>query len=351
MPIKCVQRPKTPYWVIRGTLRGIRIEESTGTTDRDQAEEIRAMREAEIIKQSIHGRSATASFAEACRMYLENGGKKGKGGEKRFMPPVLNYFGVTPLARIGLAEIETGATKVYPNGTPQTRVRQFFTPAVSVLRHAAKRGLCAMPIIERPKFEEPEPRWISLYEANRLIDACAEHLHPLVLFLLYTGARAGEALWLDWRNVDLQRNHVTFPKTKNGKPRGVPLHPRVVAALATLKHREGEVFRTPKGKAYRYPKKINDTSAGSRIKTAFQGACRRAQIENFSPHDCRHTWATWHYAANRDIGALQKLGGWATISMVMRYTHVNVGELQHTVDRLPSGGIQGEQEADGAKSA
>src|SRR6476661_9840654 len=22
-------------------------------------------------------------------------------------------------------------------------------------------------------------------------------------------------------------------------------------------------------------------------------------------HDCRHTWATWHYAANRDLGALQ----------------------------------------------
>ena len=64
-----------------------------------------------------------------------------------------------------------------------------------------------------------------------------------MIFLLYTGGRAGEALWLDWRDVSA-RAHVTFPKTKNGEARGVPLHPRVVAALANLPHREGEVFRT-----------------------------------------------------------------------------------------------------------
>ena len=42
MPLKCVQRPKTPYWVIRGTIREIRVEESSGTTDKIRAEEIRA---------------------------------------------------------------------------------------------------------------------------------------------------------------------------------------------------------------------------------------------------------------------------------------------------------------------
>jgi hypothetical protein len=33
--------------------------------------------------------------------------------------------------------------------------------------------------------------------ADRLIEACSEHLRPLVIFLLYTGVRIGEALWLD----------------------------------------------------------------------------------------------------------------------------------------------------------
>ena len=39
---------------------------------------------------------------------------------------------------------------------------------------------------------------------------------------------------------------------------------------------------------------------------------------------------------NRDLLALYRsLGGWKTIAMVMRYAHVNVGELAHTIDNLP----------------
>jgi len=44
-----VRRPKSPNWIIRGTLRGIRIEESTGVADRRAAEELRAKREAEVL--------------------------------------------------------------------------------------------------------------------------------------------------------------------------------------------------------------------------------------------------------------------------------------------------------------
>jgi integrase len=98
-----------------------------------------------------------------------------------------------------------------------------------------------------------------------------------VTFLLYTGCRVGEALWLDWRHVDLAHRHVTFPKTKNGEPRGVNLHPRVVAALANLPHRTGEVFRRPDGKPYERPG-YEGYSAGSRIRRAFASACRRAGI-------------------------------------------------------------------------
>jgi integrase len=185
-------------------------------------------------------------------------------------------------------------------------------------------------------------RWLRIEEADQLIETCSEHLRPLVIFMLYTGARTGEALWLDWRDVDLSRAHVTFPKTKSGEARGVPLHSRVIAALANLPDRTGEVFRRPDGKPYTRPRSADDTSAGTRIKNAFAGACRRAGITDFHPHDCRHTWATWHYAQNRDLGGLMRLGGWKSERMVMRYAHVNVGELQHTIDKLPGGNL-GEQ--------
>jgi len=205
-------------------------------------------------------------------------------------------------------------------------------------------------------------------KAERLIAAAGKHMRPLIILMLYTGCRIGEALWLDWRNVDLEHAEVRFvhapqrdggTKVKTGRSRGVPLHPRVVAALANLPHREGEVFRRPDGKPYNRPQKISDTSAGTRVKTAFDGAVERAGLgkrvphsnlkkanegatlleTDVTPHVLRHTWATWHYACNRDVAALQKLGGWKTVSMVFRYTHVNVGELAHTIERLPGGKV------------
>jgi integrase len=334
MSFRLVRRPKSPYWIVRGTVRGIRLEESTGTSDKRVAEEIRAKREAEILTQSVYGRRATATFAEAAVSYLEN------SGNRRFLDKVIRYFGTTPLAKINQDAIDMGARKIYPHASGATRDRQFYTPTSAVLKHAAKRGLCSGIIMERPRKPKGRVIWITHEKAEQLIAACNERLRVLVIFLLYTGARIGEALWLDWDDVDLSRSHVTFPTTKNGEERGVPLHPRVRAALANLSHREGEVFRRPDGKPYeRLRDDEYDTSAGNRIKKAFAAACKRANIKNFTPHCCRHTWATWHYANNRDLLALQRLGGWKTLAMVMRYAHVNVGELKHTIDRLPGGNL------------
>ena len=338
MPLKLVTRHGGENFYLRGTIRGIRVDESTGISDRKAAEEIRALREAELLTQSIHGKQATATFAQAALSYLEN------GGAKPHLAKVIAYFGHTPLARISQESLDIGARKLFPNGGPATRNRQFFTPASAVLHHAAKRGWVGKPVIERPRQPEGRVRWIPIDEADRLLDACADHLRPLVLFMLYTGARTGEALWLEWKDLDLERSHVQFIDTKNGEARGVPLHSRLVAALSALEERTGEVFRKADATPYGRPKGGDDHSAGTRIKSGFAGACRRAGIADFTPHDCRHTWATWHYRANRDLGALQKLGGWKSVAMVLRYAHTNVDELSHTINALPGGKDGGENE-------
>lgn len=331
--LRLVRRAKSPNWIIRGSVARSRVEESTGTSDKPAAEEILIKRQAEIQREAVFGRPATATFAEAALSYQL------AGGDRRFLAPVIEHFGVTLLARIDQDALDKGARKLYPDAKPSTRGRQFYGPASAVLWHAAKRGWCARPIIERPAASPPRVRWLTYDEAERLIAACSKHFSPLIIFLLYTGARVGEALWLDWKNVDLGRAHVTFPKTKNGEARGVPLHGRVVEALRENAKVAGYVFRRPDGEPYEAPTGDNpdDHSAGTRIKTAFKGACHRAGIDDFHPHDCRHTWATNHYRINRDLGALQRLGGWKSLAMVMRYAHVNVDELAGTIDALPWG--------------
>jgi integrase len=257
-------------------------------------------------------------------MYLES------GGETRFVEPLTNHFGATKLSRIGQSEIDAAARTLYPEAAPATLNRHVYTPIGAILHFAAERGLCDCRSIRRPKQPPGRIRWLEPQEAEALISACAPHLRPLVIFLLYTGARLSEALYLDWRYMDLRRGQVSFTNTKNGEARGVPLHDRVIAALANLDHRDDEVFRRPDGRPYN--RKAN---GGGQIKTAFKGACRRAGITNFTPHDCRHTWATWHYAANRNLKALMELGGWKSEAMLLRYAHVNTEHLRASIEVLP----------------
>src|SRR6476619_4795042 len=102
MPLKVVRRPRSPFFYLRGTVRGRLVTESTGVVDRGLAEEIRIRREAEILNESIHGRAATATFAEAAVNYLRTGGRHGTGGSKRFLKGPLDHFKTTPLAKIDL---------------------------------------------------------------------------------------------------------------------------------------------------------------------------------------------------------------------------------------------------------
>ncbi len=154
-----------------------------------------------------------------------------------------------------------------------------------------------------------------------------------------------EALELDWKHVDLKgRQAVVWQKQQN--ERQIDLCPRVMAALCSLQHREGEVFLTPPkfgrdgrlkkaGHAYR----STFRTGGGQIKTAWATACRRAGFAghwhywtnkkgkeqkkwrpDLTPHALRHTWATWHYCLYQDLIRLRDEGGWSTITMVTRYS-------------------------------
>jgi len=344
MPLELKRVRGSPNWYLRGTVRGTAIFESTKTADRSAAEEIRIIREAEILRRSIHGERATATFLEGAVGYME------AGGERRYLAPLIDHFGSKPLAQIGQAEIDRAAHEIKPRASDATRNRQIHTPMVAVLNHAAKRGLTEFRRIERPRPPKGRTAWLRPVEAERIIEACAPHLRPLVIFMLGTGARVSEAVYLDWADVSLADRRAAFIDTKNGESRGVPLNERVFLELANLPHREGAVFRRPDGRAYE-----RRGDGGGQIKTAWAGACKRAGFADklvyvgadgkkkirwkprYRPHDCRHTWATWFYGATHDVRGLMELGGWKSERMVFRYTHVNPDHLAAAINRLPWG--------------
>ena len=56
--------------------------------------------------------------------------------------------------------------------------------------------------------------------------------------------------------------------------------------------------------------------------TVFSAACTRARIEDFTFHDWRHTWASWHVQRGTPLNVLKELGGWQTLEMVQKYSHL-----------------------------
>ena len=93
--LKIRKYPKrSPYWIIRGTVKGQPIFESSGTIDRREAEEFRRKREASLYEQIALGRLRPTTFADAVVAYINS------GGEKKYLLKLLEYFGEMPLAEI-----------------------------------------------------------------------------------------------------------------------------------------------------------------------------------------------------------------------------------------------------------
>ena len=73
------------------------------------------------------------------------------------------------------------------------------------------------------------------------------------------------------------------------------------------------------------------------IKRAFKTTVRKADIEkNISLHTLRHTWVSQMVMAGVPLEVLQKLGGWKSYTMVLRYAHISPSYQKSWVDHFES---------------
>jgi integrase len=221
-------------------------------------------------RPDVSGGRCGIGFREAAALYLQG------GGESLYLRPLVDYFGDTPLAHIDQTAVDDAAQILKPLAAPSTRCRQVYTPISAITKYCAERGLCRWQRFRRPASSADRSWAPSAEEARRLARVCSNHIRPLV-FLLFEGGRLGEALQLDWRQIDLDQRRIRFRRDRTFVV--LPLHKQTVDALKKLPHREGAVFRTPANREY--------SSKRPSIKTAFKSSCQRAGIRRFSPRDCR----------------------------------------------------------------
>lgn len=316
------KRPKSPYWIARGTINGVRIERSTGETSKSKARE----RLPEIIAEAQAAPAPRdwrdVSFASAVISYIDN------GRDARFLDRLLEHFGETALGDIDNAAMSRAANAIYPGRAAATVRRQLYVPVSAIINFMKDDKLRA------PKGGGQRTIFMTPEEAERLIRSAvtqpSPYLAPLITFLIGQGARMGETLSLDGRDVNLSARYAILRNTKNGKERTISLIPRVTAALSRLPTigEPGPLFRRIDGKAFKEKK-----GRGGQVRNPFAYAVRQAGLsEEVTPHVCRHTWATWHYAINRDPLLLKSEGGWES-NEYQRYVKAAPSGLREAIER------------------
>ncbi len=321
MPLKPVRRPKSPHWILRGTIGGRRIEESTGLARYEDAKRYAEKRTAELLERRIHGDAALATFAEAVVLYLE------AGGESRFVGKLLDHFNTRKLSEINTRAVAAAARKLYPTAKHDTIIRQVYVPMTAILNCAADEELCPPPRIKRPKRPASQPKRIVETPPDdwfdRVLPECKPKLGAFLVFLAFTGARTSEAVRLDWADVDLATCYATIHTTKNGEPRLVRLPVVLVAMLANLPgpKRKGAVF---------------GWSSKSSVYEPLKRACKRAGVPYYIPHAAgRHTFATRLLKLGKSLQLVKDAGGWKSIRIVSEtYGHLERADIDLAVDQV-----------------
>ncbi|WP_080466958.1 tyrosine-type recombinase/integrase [Burkholderia cenocepacia] len=301
---------------------GGRIRQTTGTTDRKEAQELHDKVKHELWRSAKLGERPRRTFDEMAVRFLQK-----HAGTTDYRNKLL-HIGYWRTVFAGRRIDSITADDIYDNlPTVNRRAKTARTIAVSTqnLYLATLRGMFNTAVYEwewldkAPRLQEKPKgpkriRWITREEAHALLEGIqADWLRDVATFALATGLRRANVLGLEWSQVDLvnRRAWIHPDQAKARKPIGVPLNDEAVATIRRqLGKHDTHVF-VRRGKVVQ-----------AWNNEQWQRACARAGIRNFRFHDLRHTWASWHVQAGTPLNRLMEMGGWSKYEMVLRYAHL-----------------------------
>lgn len=175
------------------------------------------------------------------------------------------------------------------------------------------------------KVDKPTPDqrefYIEFRDWDRLLSCCPPHVHDLVSFLLYTGARPQEARILKPKHWNSAQSQFVLPASQakgKKKPRVIfvptSLHARVEELVKIATATRGYVFTNSRGGAWN--------------KTSFNSAARRIKVKmnmpEFCMYVCRHSFAVERIVRGKlDLAIVAKLMGHSSTDMVyQKYGHI-----------------------------
>jgi integrase len=219
-------------------------------------------------------------------------------------------LGRLPLDRVRPSHVEGWVVELRRKGLAESTIRSAYTILRAVLDTAVRDGaLGSNPAaaVRRPRVTIKEAPHLTPAQVGALLQAArGTRYAPLFALLVHTGLRRGEALALQWSDVDLERHTlrvrgtlsridgalvVTEPKTAKSR-RFVPISAPAEALLRAV-HAAQEQERRRAGMAWRETGFVFTTELGEPCdpRNAFR-ALRAAATRAGLPHAGLHTSAT-----------------------------------------------------------
>jgi integrase len=316
------KRNGSPHYWCRFTLGGRRIQQSTGTGDRKEAEEYEHRLQGRIWRETRLG-ERTGTWAQAVEKWDKE--RVARESTRHRDKEITDWFSQVmerlPLSSINSDVIDAARKKLAEDRAPST-VNRYMAVLRAVLRAAVAWGwIKHVPRVVITTLKEAEPRFITREQFANLLAALPPHMRPVAEFAVLTGLRTANIRELVWSRVSLEKAHVWIPaqSTKGGRAIGIALSDDAVRVLKGIDRIEGQDF------VFLYEGVPMRQSFGKRT---WRKACKKAGLEGLRFHDLRHTWASWLMQAGAPAYAIQALGGWASPKMVERYAHLSPEHLK-----------------------
>ena len=321
-------RRQTVWWVRFTTPAGQRVRRSTGTANRQQAQEFHDRLKAGLWKVQKLGEKPKRTWEEAVvRWMKEKAHKASIHADKMHFRWLDQHLRGKALSSINRDMIDRLIEARQAEGITNATVNRMLQVLRAVLRMAERERewIDKAPMIRLLPEPRRRVRWLTRDEADRLLAELPEHLSEMARFSLATGLRQRNVADLEWSQVDLGKRFAWIhpDQAKARKAIAVPLNAEAMLVLRRLHGKHPEfvfVYR-------RNPVQQVNTKA-------WKAALKRAGIEDFRWHDLRHTWASWHAQAGTPQHILQELGGWETALMVRRYAHLSAEHLATYAEKI-----------------
>jgi integrase len=334
------RRKNSPIWWVDFTINGKRIQRTTGTENKQQAQEFHDRFKTDLWEQKRLGTKPRRTWQEATLRYAEEKADKASFNTDlshlRWLDRFLSDKHLDEISKDLIAEI----TKVRKQPYSIPRIKgpdRHIDPKPATVNRTLEIIRCILRLardewewidhIPNVKLQkEPTRRisWITREKAEELLDALPLHSSEMMRFTLETGLRRSNVTYIEWEQIDIARRTAwIYPdQAKAGKPIPVPLSDNAVAILLRWKGKHEKFVFVFEGK----PVFQTATRMWRRV-------CASVGLNKFRWHDLRHTWASWHAQDGTPLHVLQELGGWECAEMVRKYAHFSTGHLADYVNR------------------